>query len=1369
MAVTIGKIQAIIELKNRMSGQLQKAMKDTEKFQSSMDKLGQAATRLGGAMTAGITVPLGMIAAQSVKTFATFEKEMSGVAAVTGATGKEFDQLSGLAMKMGETTIFTASQSAEAMRAFGLAGFETDEIMSALGPTLDLAAAGSMSMGEAADIAAKVTRGYGIEASGTANAMDVLTKAFTTANTDLGELAGAFKMVGPVAKTAGLSFEMTTASLQVMADAGITGSMAGRQLRRAMLRLVNPPGEAAKALQKLGVVTSTADGRMRPFDQIVSELQPHLQDTAAMAEIFGTVAMPGMVSILEKGSDSLREMTGELEKADGTGKRISDTMVDNVAGAFVLFKSAVEGVWLAIGKELEPILRKMLSVFTSVMHFISGELIPGFNKLDPTIKLVGVALAAAAAAAGPLIMAFGLLAPSLPAIVAAFGAVAGAISLPVVAIGALAAILVAWYAKQERVRAAALAFGKVLLGLGRIVGKIVVAVFNEFVEKLNILFDAYARFVNFITGGLAGKALDMLTSGMNMAGDAMLNFGKQTDTTIDKAEEMRTAVKNLLSGNASMAGLKNAWWQLTRSGNGTAELFEQIAEQALALHEVTGEELPRGLARLIDELGLTSDVLRDDLTPPTEETLENWEKIAKSWREGAIPEAKDMVLALKDLGDVTKLTDVETKALNQTLWAAMQKFDALGEAVPQDMMDGWLATLTGTDATDAMNKWIASNMTPPSAEAIEKGWAEHFSEMIKNINTVFRDESGNLLTGGFLGGNLVGPPALGNVGIHGIGAYIGSRLKDGLADSLTKVPDVLVSAFTGGGGISGAIKGIGTMLGGQIGGDIMGAIGSRMDPKGEATGMVGAIAGMMGPIGAAIGALAGPLIGGIIKLFSGQSTKERIEEAVSKHWGRAISDGLADSMAKTADELGSDWGGMLMHLSELFEEAGGVMAFGLEDAIAKTRELFVAVRRGVLTTEEASESFGSAFKAIADEVVASGEIASREFLELLSLQRQFGLESGEVLEFMSQQSERVFGGLAAMMQPLQQETDALTKRFTENAAAMEAAGEDAEKLAELEIELNTILQDQQEAVALNSNELDAFATIAVGAFGTAVEAGIGFVEAARLAEPAISSIDSAFKALDMTSDNVAFNHLARWNQLILQNETLVGAVDAFDDVLLGLSVTGGMTAEALRSMGELGVDQFDRLIQAGFTENEALVMMAPNIFALVDAYKAMGVPIDENTQDLLDMALAAGQTNPADQVSEWQLVTDAIGRVVEKLDELIEALVGVPTAISEIPDQVVIDIEYAQRYTGNPPPEFDGQDPFWTPSGFQRGGVGNFGGGTLAMLHGHEAIIPLQGGAVPVDISGADDSGEMLSELKALREEIELLPVHLRDAMITSQ
>ena len=40
---------------------------------------------------------------------------------------------------------------------------------------------------------------------------------------------------------------------------------------------------------------------------------------------------------------------------------------------------------------------------------------------------------------------------------------------------------------------------------------------------------------------------------------------------------------------------------------------------------------------------------------------------------------------------------------------------------------------------------------------------------------------------------------------------------------------------------------------------------------------------------------------------------------------------------------------------------------------------------------------------------------------------------------------------------------------------------------------------------------------------------------------------------------------------------------------------------------------------------------------------------------------------------------------------------------------------------------------------------------------------------VPVEISGDGDDAAMLAELKALREEMELLPVHLRDALITSQ
>ena len=1019
----------------------------------------------------------------------------------------------------------------------------------------------------------------------------------------------------------------------------------------------------------------------------------------------------------------------------------------------------------------------LLEVGTRIAKFISGTLIPGFDKLNPTVKALSLAFAAVAAALGPALLMFAMIAPSLPIIGAVLLKIAAALSFAVVGWVALAAVIGVWMAKNERASGLVKSIGKFLLGLARIVGVVLVTAFNFAVGVIMGFLDAIGETLDVLTGGYFGKAIDLLAKGFNIAGDAMLNAGKSLDVVADKAEKLRGAVKNLLSGDASMAALNNSWWQLTRTGSGTKEIFTSIAERALALHEVTGEELPQGLEKLIDRLGMTSDLLDDDLNPALEESEENWQKIAKTWQEGVIPQAKDMMLALASVGSLTKLTRAEQDALNDSLFTAMQKYDALGEAVPQGIMDTWLATLE----TPSLGGFIQlGNLIEPPKLSDLDGWFEVGGQTYQNLEAGFMASQGE--RGNMLGRALTPPPAFPEH-LYTLGKRMSHNVGKGFADSVASIPMHLIDAFKGGGGFVGGMKAIGTQMGSQLGGDIFGALGKSMatGKDGKATtGIIGSLAGMMGPIGAAIGSLAGPMISGIVKLFKGPSTTKRIQNAVSKHWGRAISEGLSDSIAKTADKLGSDWGGMMMHLSDIFTEAGGVMAFGLDDAIAKTRDLFSAVQMGTLTVGEASQSFGSSFQMIAEAVVSTGRVANREFRELIELQQQFGFESGEVLEFIEAQSERVFSGLATMMVPLQGETQELTDRLTSNADAIQSnadrvdellekrdaltVGTDAWHEADMRLnvamqegqrlmgEQNSLLDEQTVLATTNKDVLESFGLIAVGAFGAAVEAGMGFVEAARLASPAISAINTSFENLGISSDNVAFNHLARWNDLILQNEDLVNSVDAFDDVLVGLSLTGGMTADSLMAMGNIGVDQFDRLIAAGFTENEALLMMSPNIFAMVDAYNELGIPIDANTQRLLDMAIANGQVHPEDQVSGWDLVVAAIDRLATRLENLVTDITNVPNVnvdveyddpgfTANIPDEVLVYVNYHGYQSG----EHGGEGtPNYEYGEYAHGGVGDFGSGTMAMLHGNEAVIPLQGGAVPVDLGrGGDGSSGM--------------------------
>lgn len=318
----------------------------------------------------GISLAAGLRAAVSAG--ADFEQQMAKVLALTGATDAQFKQLNDTAKQLGATTQFSASQAAEAMTSFSLAGFSVDQTLAAMKPTLDLAAAGQLDMGTASAITAGVLRGMKLDVADLGDAVDVLAKAFTTSSTDLVQLGEAVKAVGPVGTAAGQSFQDLIATIQVFSNVMIQGGDAGTALRNILLRLQAQPSEVKKALDELNVSISDQDGRMRRLADIVDDLNVALakktdvERNATVAAIAGTRAAAAFTELLTQGGDTLREYSARLD-ASGTASRIAAIQMNTLTGRVTLLKSAAEGLGITIKESLDARLKASVEAITSLV------------------------------------------------------------------------------------------------------------------------------------------------------------------------------------------------------------------------------------------------------------------------------------------------------------------------------------------------------------------------------------------------------------------------------------------------------------------------------------------------------------------------------------------------------------------------------------------------------------------------------------------------------------------------------------------------------------------------------------------------------------------------------------------------------------------------------------------------------------------------------------------------------------------------------------------------------------------------------------------------------------------------------------------
>ena len=475
------------------------------KAQRSMNRFANQMRSAGQSLTTNVTLPIVAIGGNAIRVAAQFESAMNQVAAVSGATGKDFKDLENLAKQLGETTSFSASQAAEGMSFLAMAGLEVNDILQSMPGVLNLAAAGQMDLAQASDIASNILTGFGKDASEMNQAVDVLAKTFTSSNTNLVQLGEAMAYVAPVAASAGLQFEEVSAAVGLLGNAGIQASMAGTSLRGAISRLLNPTSEAQKILDELGITALDASGKIRPLNEIIQMLEESGATTGQIMQLFGQYAGPGMSALVSQGSDALRSLTSELENSGGTAQKIADKQLEGLNGSLKRLQSAFEGLMITIAES--GLLDAATALITDLTNAV-GKLAVKFRNLSPDSQKMAVAIAAVTAAIGPLLLV-------VSSIVKSFSVLSGIVlSTTGVVIGVVAGLVVLYY-KFDDVR------------------RIVNAVGETFLDFIQLSFNVGKAIVS-----LAKSKFYALTGQTDKASAAMVEFSETIEKIPERLEDL---------------------------------------------------------------------------------------------------------------------------------------------------------------------------------------------------------------------------------------------------------------------------------------------------------------------------------------------------------------------------------------------------------------------------------------------------------------------------------------------------------------------------------------------------------------------------------------------------------------------------------------------------------------------------------------------------------------------------------------------------------------------------------------------------------------------------------------------------------------
>lgn len=464
--------RAVAEL-GRLQGELAGTTEQLNRMETSSGSLGRSMEGFGnklqnagmqiGAVFGSIALVVGGALKNAISTGSEFESEMAKVGAKAGASAEEMKKLSTTAQQLAPLA-GGATNAATAMDDLAAKGYSVNQIIQAMPGILSAANASGEDLALTSDTITSALETFKLKATDTNHVADVLAQTANLTAAGMSDLQNTFKYAAAPAAALGISMEQLAAMTGIMANQGIKGEQAGTSLREAMLRLVNPPKEAAAELKDLGVKVTDNQGKFRNFSDIIGELNnstskmTNAQKTAALAHIFGTNAVSGMLAVISGGKPKIDQFTDSLVHSDGASKKAADSMQNNFAGSMKKLNGALDAAKISIEQALAPALKTMADYLQ--------KLVTSFNNLSPGMKqfiaislavtaivaTIGVAFGGFLAATGAIISAMGVLGGALGGLGAIFAVITGPIGITIAIVAGLVAIFVTLWKNNETFR-----------------------------------------------------------------------------------------------------------------------------------------------------------------------------------------------------------------------------------------------------------------------------------------------------------------------------------------------------------------------------------------------------------------------------------------------------------------------------------------------------------------------------------------------------------------------------------------------------------------------------------------------------------------------------------------------------------------------------------------------------------------------------------------------------------------------------------------------------------------------------------------------------------------------------------------------------